>query len=96
MVAAWIRAETGVGPSIASRSQDCSGNCADLPQAASSRARPIQVTMFESAWPMVALTPSNVNVPRVANIIMIARLSPKSPTRLTTKAFFEAVAADGL
>ena len=31
MVAAWIRAETGVGPSIASGSQVCSGNCADLP-----------------------------------------------------------------
>ena len=31
MVAAWIRALTGVGPSIASGSQTCSGNCADLP-----------------------------------------------------------------
>ena len=31
MVAAWISAETGVGPSIASGSQVCSRNCADLP-----------------------------------------------------------------
>ena len=31
IVAAWIIAETGVGPSIASGSQTCSGNCADLP-----------------------------------------------------------------
>ena len=31
MVAAWIRAETGVGPSIASGSQVWSRNCADLP-----------------------------------------------------------------
>src|SRR5215470_1724407 len=31
MVAAWIRALTGVGPSMASGSQTCSGNCADLP-----------------------------------------------------------------
>ena len=31
IVAAWIRAETGVGPSIASGSQVCSRNCADLP-----------------------------------------------------------------
>ena len=30
MVAAWIRAETGVGPSIASGSQTYSGNCADF------------------------------------------------------------------
>ena len=31
MVAAWMSAETGVGPSIASGSQVCSRNCADLP-----------------------------------------------------------------
>ncbi len=33
MVAAWISAETGVGPSIASGSQVCSGTWADLPMA---------------------------------------------------------------
>src|SRR5271154_6593378 len=31
MVAAWISAEIGVGPSMESGSQTCSGNCADLP-----------------------------------------------------------------
>ena len=31
MVAAWIRAEIGVGPSIESGSHTCKGNCADLP-----------------------------------------------------------------
>ena len=31
MVAAWIRAEIGVGPSIESGSHTCSGTCADLP-----------------------------------------------------------------
>ncbi len=31
MVAAWISAETGVGPSMASGNQMCSGNIADLP-----------------------------------------------------------------
>src|ERR1700689_3258049 len=30
MVAAWISAEIGVGPSIESGSQMCSGTCADL------------------------------------------------------------------
>src|SRR5207302_7601488 len=30
MVAAWIRAETGVGPSMASGNHTCSGNCADF------------------------------------------------------------------
>src|SRR5438093_7188676 len=33
MVAAWISAEIGVGPSIESGSQTCSGNCALLPMA---------------------------------------------------------------
>ena len=33
IVAAWMSADTGVGPSIASGSQTCSGNCADLPTA---------------------------------------------------------------
>ena len=31
MVAAWISAETGVGPSMASGSQVCRPSCADLP-----------------------------------------------------------------
>lgn len=30
-VAAWIKAETGVGPSIADGNQVCKPNCADLP-----------------------------------------------------------------
>ena len=30
MVAAWISAEIGVGPSIESGSQTCSGTCADF------------------------------------------------------------------
>ena len=33
MVAAWISALTGVGPSIASGSQVCRPSCADLPMA---------------------------------------------------------------
>ena len=45
MVAAWMSADTGVGPSIASPSQDCSGTCADLPHAASSSSKPIAVSV---------------------------------------------------
>ena len=37
MVAAWISAEIGVGPSIESGSQTCSGNCALLPIAPTNR-----------------------------------------------------------
>ena len=37
IVAAWISAEIGVGPSIESGSQTCSGNWADLPIAPMNR-----------------------------------------------------------
>ncbi len=43
IVAAWISAETGVGPAIASGSQPESGNCADFAPAASSN--PITATI---------------------------------------------------
>jgi hypothetical protein len=32
IVAAWIRADTGVGPSMASGNHICKPNCADLPK----------------------------------------------------------------
>ncbi len=51
MVAAWIRADTGVGPSIASGSHTCSGNCADLPTV------PIKIS---SEIAVAALIPKNV------------------------------------
>ncbi|GIX36764.1 MAG: hypothetical protein KatS3mg127_0003 [Silanimonas sp.] len=43
IVAAWIRAEIGVGPSIESGSQTCSGTCADLPMAPMNRQMPMKV-----------------------------------------------------
>jgi hypothetical protein len=43
-----------------------------------------------------ANTPAKSTRPKVANISMMAMVSPKSPTRLTTNAFLAAVAADGL
>src|ERR1700727_3274691 len=43
IVAAWIRADTGVGPSIASPSQACSGTWADFAQAPDSNSNPIAV-----------------------------------------------------
>ena len=48
MVAAWISAETGVGPSMASGSQVCSRNCADLPMAPMNSSRHSVVRM--STW----------------------------------------------
>src|SRR5665213_1726293 len=44
MVAAWIRAETGVGPSIASGNQVCSRNWADLPIAPMNSSRQVSVS----------------------------------------------------
>lgn len=102
MVAAWMRAETGVGPSIASPSQDCSGTWADLPQAASSSIRATAVSLPSVAPPTSPGCPSAPSTgpkakdPKVVNISMMAIDRPMSPTRLTRKAFFAAVAALGL
>ena len=50
MVAAWIRAETGVGPSIASGSQTYSGICADFPAAPTISSTPIAVSRPASSF----------------------------------------------
>ena len=96
IVAAWMSAETGVGPSIASPSQDCNGTCADLPQAASNSSRPIAVMVPSPAPGAAAKTGPKFSEPKVANMTIIAIARPMSPTRLTTNAFLAAVAADGL
>src|SRR3954451_1316363 len=68
MVAAWISADTGVGPSIASSSQDCSGTCADLPQAARSSSIPMMFRVVADACQASCETPEYDTVPNVANI----------------------------
>ena len=51
MVAAWISADTGVGPSIASGSQTCSGICALFPTAPRKRRSAIAVAVpAASVW----------------------------------------------
>ena len=56
MVAAWISAEIGVGPSIESGSQTCSGNCALLPIAPTNSRMQISVhARLESASAEAAL-----------------------------------------
>src|SRR4051794_31630748 len=64
MVAAWIRADTGVGPSMASSSQDCSGTCADLPQAANSSSRPSTVATTGGISGAPALTSTKAEEPK--------------------------------
>src|SRR3954466_14615722 len=96
MVAAWISAETGVGPSMASSSQDCSGTWADFPQAASRNSSPRIVMVVPEARSEAADTPANATVPNVANVSIVPSAMPMSPTRFTTKAFLAATAAEVL
>src|SRR6187402_2682914 len=77
IVAAWISAETGVGPSIASGSQVCSRSCADLPIAPTNSNRQSVVTMStsqERKWKVLptaagvaANTASKLTVPNTKN-----------------------------
>src|SRR6185312_7042175 len=53
MVAAWIRAEIGVGPSIESGSHTCRGTCADLPMAPTNRQMQMSV-IADTAWPFMS------------------------------------------
>ena len=98
IVAAWINAETGVGPSIASGSQTCSGICADLPVAPTKSSSvamvmtPIDVSGARAA--AAAATCWKSSVPNVVNTSSMPRMNPKSPIRLTTNAFLPASAAD--
>src|SRR5262245_16817190 len=96
MVAAWMSADTGVGPSIASPSQDCNGTWADLPQAPNNSSSPIAVSVDSLTDGAALKTPTNEIDPMVANMIISAMARPMSPTRLTTNAFLAAAAAEGL
>ena len=51
MVAAWMSAEIGVGPSIESGSQTCSGTWADLPMAPMNRQMQMKVMISTSTGP---------------------------------------------
>ena len=96
MVAAWMRAETGVGPSMASGSHACSGNWPDLPHAPSSSSRPMRGDRAagQGADRAEDALVGHV-VPSWANIRKIARARPTSPTRFMMNAFLAAVAAAG-
>src|SRR6185295_19969238 len=105
MVAAWIRADTGVGPSIASGSQVCSGIWADLPMAPTNSSSARQVSEFTcmprklnvcSVMPGAAAnTVSNETLLNTRNTPRMPSENPKSPTRLTTNALIAAALADG-
>lgn len=78
IVAAWIRAETGVGPSMASGSHTCSGNWADLPTAPQNRHSTV---MFSR----VSLMPAGISIRLKLSVLVSAQRvrmpirKPKSP-----------------
>ncbi|OPZ42436.1 MAG: hypothetical protein BWY94_02132 [Actinobacteria bacterium ADurb.BinA094] len=87
-----MSALTGVGPSMASGSHTCSGNWALLPRAPVRSSRQIQVVMpaLMSPFSAAANTPVNSSVPVTTKMRNMASVKPKSPMRLTMKAFLPA------
>src|SRR5258708_29080303 len=96
IVAAWIKAETGVGPSIASGNQTYNGNWADLPTAPQ-KIRRAAMVVYPALKPRVVHfedSSSNITVPEADQTIKIPSMNPKSPIRLTINALLAASAAD--
>ena len=96
IVAAWISADTGVGPSMASGSHRYSGSCALLPAAPINSSIAIAEAVDAASSPVSALSLSTEydSEPTAENDRNIASMTPQSPTRLVTNAFLPAVAAD--
>src|SRR5690606_3406330 len=94
IVAAWISADTGVGPAMASGSQVNNGICADLPVAATNNKSVItsRVELPVGIFVASANTVPYSKLPKVSRIKNIAIRKPKSPIRFITKAFFAAEA----
>src|SRR5262245_58003559 len=98
IVAAWISADTGVGPSIASGSQTYSGICADLPVAPTNSKSVISDRRPNASSGANADTDSATDrksmEPNAVHSSRTPRMNPKSPIRLTMNAFLPASAAD--
>ena len=92
-----MSAETGVGPSIASGSQMCSGNCADLPTAPENRpsVKPVSTALPIMPWMARSLISAMPSTPVFDQMSSTASRNAKSPKRVTMNAFFAAAAADG-
>jgi len=95
IVAAWMSAETGVGPSIASGNQKYNGSCALFPQAPTkSKIAIAEIAVCDiepsCAASLIALYDTE---PTAENATNIAVITPQSPMRLVTNAFLPATAA---
>src|SRR5213595_717487 len=95
MVAAWMSAETGVGPSIASGNHVWSESWADLPHAPMNRSSAMPVAVAGASVSAPLNTAPYSSVPSTVQSHMTPRPKPKSPTRFTMNAFFPAWVAAG-
>ena len=82
IVAAWIRAETGVGPAMASGSQVRSGICADLPVAPMNKRTATEVSPPAKIAPQVK---GSADIVLVTKVKTLWTCSPS--TGLTTNDF---------
>ena len=97
MVAAWIRADTGVGPSMASGSQVWSGSWADLataPTSSPSATRLASVDPCDHGWWGESMTEKSV-VPASLTMKNTAMAIPTSPIAFITNAFLAAITGSG-
>ncbi len=69
IVAAWISADTGVGPAIASGNHTCSGICADLPVAPMNSRMPTRLAGTTAAAPMPNAALMLVHVQRAEGLV---------------------------
>ena len=97
MVAACMRAETVVGPSIASGSHSWSGNCALLPIAPPNIRAVARIIISDgtAATPAPENSSAKSRLPTYLNRMMMPAMNMMSPTRVTMNALFAALAADG-
>ncbi len=96
IVAAWISAETGVGPSMASGSQTWSGSWADLPIAPASSSSEIAVAVPCVSSPAASPnTVSKSSEPTCTKISATPSSIAASPILVVTNAFFAALDAAG-
>src|SRR6187200_2167443 len=90
MVAAWIKAETGVGPAIASGNHVYKGICALLPVAPTNNKSVMMIRSFLSRAGAFANTSVKVTDPTFEMIQNNAIRKARSPIRFMIKAFFAA------
>src|SRR4051794_22525629 len=95
MVAAWMRADTGVGPAMASGSHRYSGSCALLPTAPMNNMSEMSVAVVVAALADMGRNCVYWIVPKVNQVTKMPTMKPQSPTRLVMKAFLAALALAG-